>query len=132
MPGLGGTRVSACAWPAKSAAAVRARIAARLIVLQYIAHPSWLDSQLLTVGGAALAEHRDLHQLSLLPGCKHGLAEKRADCDQAGADEGERQVDQRPWPARDAADQVGHLVVGELLGPCQLVARPAITPRQRC
>src|ERR1044072_2086708 len=60
--------------------------AALLGLLQHIAHPPRLDSQRFGVRGAALAQHRHLHQLRLLPGCKHGLAEDGADRDQAGAD----------------------------------------------
>ncbi len=75
--------------------------------------------------------HRDLHQLGLLPGCKHGLAEKGAHCDQARADDGQWDVDQPARTAGDLADQVGHLVVGERLGPGQLVATPPAIASER-
>ena len=49
--------------------------------------------------------------------------------EQAGADDRQGDVHERPRPSRDAADQLGHIVVGERLGPGQLVAG-AVATRQ--
>src|SRR4029079_1062476 len=89
--GFGGTRVIAGAGAADSPRAAVASTAIQLGVLQDIAHPPRLDSERLRVGGAALADHRDLHQLGLLPGCKHGLPCDGAGCKQSVADERQRQ-----------------------------------------
>src|SRR5262249_10150850 len=71
--GFGGTRLTAPALAtpnAESASTTAARAArSRLALLQNIAHPPRLDSELPDIGGAALGGHRDLHQLRLLPGC---------------------------------------------------------------
>ena len=124
----GGTRVRAVAWAAASAKIAIARTRARSKPPP--GHrPSFSGhSELLRIRGAAFGRHRYLHQLCLLPGCEHGLAEDVAEADQAGADERQGQMDQRARPAGDAADQVGHLVVAERLRPGQLVALASAGP----
>src|SRR4051794_23458151 len=121
--GLGGTSVSAEARPTPAIAmTASARAAARLSTSQDIDHPPRLDSERLGIGRATLADHRNLHQLRLLPGSKHGLADNGAGGDQAGANQRQRYVDEGPRPPGDAADQVGHLVVAEGFGAGELVA----------
>src|ERR1700743_2946725 len=94
--GFGGTRdTAAFAGAAKRRAradAARAGQSVRLRGCEDIAHPSRLDPEGLRVGGAALAHHRDLHQLRLLPGGEDGLAEDRAQPAEARLDDRQRHV----------------------------------------
>src|ERR1700761_5008825 len=114
--GFGGTSdIAAPAGAAKTREASRTRTARarRLRGGENIPHPSRLDPEGLRVGDTSVSRHRNLHQLGLLPSCKHGLAEDDAEGAETGADQRQRHVDEIPRAPGDAADQVRHLVVGE-------------------
>src|SRR3954454_4744479 len=101
--GFGGTSVTAEAVSAADRPATVAKTATVALTLsEHIAHPPWLDPELNRVGCSPLRDHRHLHQLRLLPGRKHRLAENGSHADQSCPYQREGDMDQGSRPARYA------------------------------
>ena len=94
---------------------------------EHLRHRQRLDPERLGVGGPALGDHRHLHQLRLLPGREGRVADQPAQPARPERTSAQRDVDAAA-ASRPAArgDQPGDLVVGERLGPGELVAAPAV------
>ena len=117
----GGARMPRCQDLAGPAGAGRSSAAG----LEHLGHPTRLDPQRPDVGVAARGDHRDLHQLRLLPGRERRVADDPAQPREAVVHEAERDVDERSLASGRAGDQACDLLVGEPLGAGELVAARA-------